>query len=273
MRVCGSPCTAFRHAGIMRTRLHKIGKGAVIPVMIIIIWQALSYSIANSFILPGWELIIPTLSHPMEPLFGGATLLENTIISLQRVLSGFLLAIILAVPLGLTCGWSRSIDEYVNPVLQILRPVPPIAWMPLAIAWFKIGFGSLIFIIFIGSFFPILISTIEGVRNVRIRWLEVAETLGATTGEKFLTVIIPGALPLIWTGFRLAFGVAWMCLVAAEMLPGTSAGLGYLIMYAYNLGQIQVIVAGMVVIGIIGITSDLLFRMGQTRMFGWQGKE
>jgi NitT/TauT family transport system permease protein len=255
------------------TLLHKIAKGLAIPVIIVITWQVLSYIIGNNFILPGWELIIPVLIHPMVPLFGGATLLENTNVSLQRVLMGFLLAVVLAVPLGLICGWSKSMDEYINPIMQILRPVPPIAWMPLAIAWFKIGFGSLTFIIFIGAFFPILISTVEGVLAIRVRWLEVAETLGATTFEKFKTVVIPGALPNIWTGLRLAFGVAWMCLVAAEMLPGISAGLGYLIMYAYNLGQIQVIVAGMIVIGIIGIISDYLFKLVQTRLFGWQGKE
>ncbi|HWQ63297.1 MAG TPA: ABC transporter permease [Methanospirillum sp.] len=255
------------------TQLHKATKGLVIPVIIIITWQILSFFIGNSFILPGWELIIPVLIHPMQPLFGGATLYENATVSLQRVLIGFFLAVILAVPLGIMCGWSKTIDEYINPVIQILRPVPPIAWMPLAIAWFKIGFGSLTFIIFIGAFFPVLISTIEGVLAIRVRWLEVAQTLGATTSEKFLTVVIPGALPNIWTGFRLAFGVSWMCLVAAEMLPGTSAGLGYLIMYAYNLGQIQVIVAGMIVIGIIGIIFDYLFKFGQARLFGWQGKE
>lgn len=255
------------------TRLHKIAKGLFIPVIIIITWQVLSIIIDNTYILPGWEEIIPVLLHPFQPLFGGASLTENTIVSLQRVLSGFLLAVVLAISLGLICGWSKSIDEYFNPLFQVLRPVPPIAWMPLAIAWFKIGFGSLIFIIFIGSFFPVLISTIEGVRGVRIRWLEVAQTMGATTSEKFLTVILPGALPSIWTGLRLAFGVAWMCLVAAEMLPGTSAGIGYLIMYAYNLGQIQVIVAGMIVIGFIGIVSDYLFKFAQARLFSWQGKE
>ena len=253
--------------------LHKIKRGIALPVTIVIIWEILSLSIGNSFILPGWELIVPVLIHPMDSLFGGASLVENGVISLERVLIGFLLATVIAVPLGLLSGWSERVDEYFNPLIQILRPVPPIAWMPLAIAWFKIGFGSLIFIIFIGSFFPVLISTVEGVHNVRIRWLEVAESLGATTGEKFVTVIIPGALPFIWTGFRLAFGVAWMCLVAAEMLPGTSAGLGYLIMYAYNLGQIQVIVAGMIVIGVIGIISDYLFRCGQIQFFDWQGKE
>ncbi|PWR70017.1 ABC transporter permease [Methanospirillum lacunae] len=252
---------------------HKISRGLLLPVMIFIIWEILSKSIGNSFILPGWELIIPVLIHPMESLFGGASLLENAIVSLQRVIIGFLLAVMCAVPLGLLSGWSQKIDDYINPLIQVLRPVPPIAWMPLAIAWFEIGFGSLIFIIFIGSFFPVLISTIEGVHTIRGRWLEVAQTLGATTGETFLTVVIPGALPFIWTGLRLAFGVSWMCLVAAEMLPGTSAGLGYLIMYAYNLGQIQVIVAGMIVIGTIGIISDYIFKLGQLRFFGWQGKE
>jgi NitT/TauT family transport system permease protein len=255
------------------TQLHKIAKGLALPVLIIIIWQVLSISINNSFILPGWDKIIPVLFHPMVPLFGGASLYENTIISIERVLTGYLLAVLLAVPLGLVCGCSKSAEHYVNPIIQILRPVPPIAWMPLAIAWFKIGFGSLTFIILIGSFFPVLISTIEGVRNIRIRWLEVAEVLKATTGEKITTVVIPGALPSIWTGLRLAFGVAWMCLVAAEMLPGTSAGLGYLIMYSYNLGQIQIIIAGMIVIGIIGIASDYLFKFGQARLFNWQGKE
>lgn len=255
------------------TTLNTVLKGLALPVIIIIAWEVLSCVIQNSFILPGWELILPVLFHPGESLFGGASLFENSIISLQRVIFGFILAGAVAIFLGLICGWSESVNEYINPLVQILRPVPPIAWMPLAIAWFKIGFGSLIFIIFIGAFFPVLISTIEGVRTLRIRWLEVAETFGATPWEKILTVVIPGALPSIWTGLRLAFGVAWMCLVAAEMLPGTSAGLGYLIMYAYNLGQIQVIVAGMIVIGIIGIISDFLFRLGQSRMFGWQGKE
>lgn len=264
---------AFPHDGITMTRYHKLVKGLVLPVVIIITWEILSKIIGNSFILPGWELILPVLLYPMQSLFGGASLCENTIISLERVLCGFLLAVVLAIPLGLLSGWSESIDDYINPFIQLLRPVPPIAWMPLAIAWFKLGFGSLIFIIFIGSFFPVLISTVEGVRNIRPIWLEVSQTLGASTKEKFLTVVIPGALPFIWTGLRLAFGVAWMCLVAAEMLPGTSAGLGYLIMYAYNLGQIQVIVAGMIVIGMIGIVSDCLFKYFQSRLFGWQGKE
>jgi NitT/TauT family transport system permease protein len=248
-------------------------QGLFLPALIVVVWQLLAIHIQNSFILPGWEEIVPVLISPFTPLFGGASLLENSIISLQRVLTGFILAILIAIPLGLLCGWSKKAFAYCNPLIQIIRPVPPIAWMPLAIAWFKIGFGSLIFIILIGSFFPVLISTIDGVRTIRQSWVEVAQTLGASTREKICTVVIPGSLPSIWTGLRVAFGVAWMCVVAAEMLPGTSAGLGYLIMYAYNLGQINVIVAGMVIIGIIGIVFDYLFRLGEISLFSWKGKE
>jgi NitT/TauT family transport system permease protein len=193
--------------------------------------------------------------------------------SLREVLTGFLCAAALAIPLGLLIGGSGEVREYLNPTIQILRPVPPIAWMPFAIAWFGIGINSILFIIVMGAFFPILINTIDGVEGVRRRWIEVAEIFHATPFEKVRTVILPGALPMIWTGLRVSFGVAWMCVVAAEMLPGTSAGLGFLIMYAYNLGQLQVIGAGMIVIGIIGLGADALFRAGQARFFGWQGRD
>jgi NitT/TauT family transport system permease protein len=253
--------------------IKNIGKKLVIPLLILIIWQILSIEIDNNFILPGWEDILPIFLTPTAPLFGGPSLLFNTIVSLERVIFGFLLAAAVAIPLGLISGWSKEVYEYSGSIISLLKPVPPIAWLPLAIAWFSIGFTSIIFIIFLGALFPILLSTIDGVRNVRKSWLETAETLGATTYEKFMTVIIPGTAPSIWTGLRVAFGVAWMCVVAAEMLPGTSSGLGFLIMYVYNLGQIQVIVAGMVVIGIIGIASDMFFKFGQDKFFDWQGKE
>jgi NitT/TauT family transport system permease protein len=145
--------------------------------------------------------------------------------------------------------------------------------MPLAIAWLQIGAGSMIFIIFLGAFFPLLLATMDGVRGVRDTWCEVAESLGATKFETFTTVVLPGAMPVIWNGCRIAFGIAWMCVVAAEMLPGTTAGLGFLIMYAYNLGQIQIIVAGMVIIGIIGIGVDGIFRAVDKTYLSWRALE
>ncbi len=242
-------------------------------ILLLAAWEGAALIIQNNYILPPLGQIGNVLLHPMQPVLGGASLIENMVVSLREVVTGFALAAALAIPAGLLIGWSVEVRAYLNPAIQILRPVPPIAWMPFAIAWFGIGFHSILFIIAMGAFFPILINTIDGVQGVRQRWLEVAVMFHATTSEKLRTVVLPGALPAIWTGLRVSFGVAWMCVVAAEMLPGTTAGLGFLIMYAYNLGQLQVIGAGMIIIGIIGLGADLLFRAGQEHLFFWQGRD
>jgi NitT/TauT family transport system permease protein len=258
---------------ISRQTLREYGKGLLVIVLLLAAWQVAALVIQNNYILPQLGAIAAVLLHPTAPVLGGASLLDNTLVSLREVLTGFFCAAALAIPLGLLIGWSAEIRAYLNPAIQILRPVPPIAWMPFAIAWFGIGFNSVLFIIAMGAFFPILINTIDGEEGIRRRWIEVAEMFHATTFEKLTTVVVPGALPTIWTGLRVSFGVAWMCVVAAEMLPGTTAGLGYLIMYAYNLGQLQVIGAGMIIIGIIGLGADIIFRAVQARFFGWQGRD
>lgn len=258
---------------ISKQDIREYGKGLALIVILLVAWEAVALLIQNNYILPRLGDIFSVLLRPMEPVLGGESLFNNMCVSLREVLTGFLLAAALAIPLGLLIGWSREIQAYLNPTIQILRPIPPIAWMPFAIAWFGIGINSILFIIAMGAFFPILINTVDGVKGVRIRWIEVAEMFHATTFEKLRTVILPGALPTIWTGLRVSFGVAWMCVVAAEMLPGTTAGLGFLIMYAYNLGQLQVIGAGMIVIGIIGLGADTLFRTGQDKFFSWQGRD
>ena len=253
--------------------LRDCGRGLVLIFILLGIWEAAALIIQNNYVLPRLGDIAAVLIHVNEPVLGGASLIENSVVSLHEVLAGFGIAAVIAIPLGLLIGWSGDIRAYMDPAIQILRPVPPIAWMPFAIAWFGIGFNSILFIIAMGAFFPILINTIDGVTGVRQRWIEVAVMLRATTFEKFHPVIVPGARPTIWTGLRVSFGVAWMCVVAAEMLPGTTAGLGFLIMYAYNLGQLQVIGAGMIVIGFIGLGADILFRAGQDRFFSWQGRD
>jgi NitT/TauT family transport system permease protein len=250
----------------------KLAKGMVVIVLFLIIWEVAAIILNNNYILPRLGDIAWVLVHPLTSVLGGASLVENAAQSLREVLTGFLCAVAVAVPLGLLIGTSKEIDTYLNAFIQMIRPVPPIAWMPFAIAWFGLGFSSIIFIIFMGAFFPILINTIDGVHGVRNQWTDVARMFRATTLERVRTVVVPGALPVIWTGLRVAFAVAWMCVVAAEMLPGTSAGLGFMIMYAYNLGQLQVIGAGMVIIGIIGLGADMLFRAGQIKFLHWQGR-
>jgi NitT/TauT family transport system permease protein len=258
---------------ISRQTIREYAKGLAVIILLLVVWECAALIIDNNYILPSLGEIADVLLHPFASVLGGESLIANTLVSLKEVLTGFFCAAVLAIPLGLLIGWSSEIQAYLNPAIQILRPIPPIAWMPFAIAWFGIGINSILFIIITGAFFPILINTVDGVQGIRIRWVEVAEMFHATTFEKLRTVIFPGALPRIWTGLRVSFAIAWMCVVAAEMLPGTTAGLGFLIMYAYNLGQLDVIGAGIVIIGVIGLGADVLFRAGHARFFGWEGKE
>ena len=258
---------------ISKQKVREYGKGLAVIILLLVAWECAALVIDNNYILPSLTEIAEVLLHPAQPVLGGESLIANTLVSLKEVLTGFFCAAALAIPVGLLIGWSSEVQAYLNPAIQILRPIPPIAWMPFAIAWFGIGINSILFIIALGAFFPILINTVDGVRGIRVRWIEVAEMFHATTFEKLRTVVLPGAFPRIWTGMRVSFAIAWMCVVAAEMLPGTTAGLGFLIMYAYNLGQLDVIGAGMVVIGIIGLGADMLFRAGQARFFSWEGKD
>ena len=199
--------------------------------------------------------------------------MENAQVSIYRVTLGFAIAAAVAIPLGIGMGRSQLINEFFDTTLELIRPVPPLAWVPLALAWFKLGIASIVFIIFIGSVFPILLNTIDGVRGVKKTWIEVGTTLGANERQVLTKVLLPGAAPTIWTGLRVGFGIAWMCVVAAEILPGPTSGLGYLIMYAYNQGQMNIIIAGMVTIGVIGLAIDLVFKFVEKRWFSWRTLE
>lgn len=247
--------------------------GLLIPILIITGWEAASIAISNQFVLPRLETIAAVLVSPTTDILGTGSLLYNAWRSVERVGLGFLLATAIAIPFGIGMGRFSLLNQLMDLTIQALRPIPPLAWVPLALAWFKIGLTSIVFIIFIGAFFPILINTIDGVRSVKKTWIEVAETLGTSEWGIMYKVVLPGAAPTIWTGLRLGFGIAWMTVVAAEMLPGTVSGLGYLIMYAYNFGQVNIIIAGMVVIGLIGIGIDLVFKRGEEVWFGWRSLE
>jgi len=247
--------------------------GLILPILILVGWEIAAIIINNPFVLPKLGAVIPVLLHPTEDILGTGSLLYNAYVSLVRVASGFLVALAIAIPLGIGMGWSKRLDAFMDTTVQLIRPIPPLAWGPLAIAWFSIGLVSMAFIIFIGAFFPILLNTIDGVRGVKRTWVEVAQTLGASERQVLSKVVFPGAAPTIWTGLRVGFGIAWMCVIAAEWLPGTTSGLGYLTLYAYNFGQMQYIIAGMITIGIIGIAFDFLFRSVEDRWFRWRGLE
>jgi len=180
--------------------------------------------------------------------------------SLFRVTWGFLLAAGIGIPFGLVVGWSTRAFRAFNPVVQGLRPISPIAWIPIAILWFGIGDGAGVFLIFLSSFFPITVGTMAAVRNISLVHQRSAQNFGVRGLDLFRRIVLPAALPQVITSLRIALGVAWLVIVAAEMV-GMDSGLGYLINDARNAGsRYDLVVATMILIGCIGIVLDFLIR-------------
>lgn len=180
--------------------------------------------------------------------------------SLVRVGVGFFGAAILGIPLGLAIGMYKPIEAALNPVIQLLRPISPLAWIPIAIIVFGIGTASAVFLIFLATLFPIAVSTANAVRNVPTMYIQAGRNFGLTGVRLFARVILPAAVPQMLTGLRISFGVAWLVVVAAEMIA-VDSGLGYLIVDARNAGKrYDLVIAGMVLIGLIGLLLDTAMR-------------
>jgi NitT/TauT family transport system permease protein len=180
--------------------------------------------------------------------------------SLRRVGAGYGAAVLLGVPLGLTFGWYPAAARVVNPVIQMLRPISPIAWIPLSIIWFGVGDAAAMYLIFLGAFFPILVSSMNGVRNVPSMYRRAGRNFGLSPLQLLAKVVFPAALPQIVIGLRIALGIAWLVVVAAEMVA-VDSGLGYLVIDARNSGKrYDLVVAAMILIGVIGLILDIGFR-------------
>jgi NitT/TauT family transport system permease protein len=210
------------------------------------------------------SVIFPT---PWQVVTGTGELVQNGVLwehigaSLFRVGSGFLFAVAFAVPLGLWMGWVRGAFTTLNPIFQMLRPISPIAWIPIAILWFGVGNASPIFLIFISSVFPMVVQTTSGVHTIERRYLRAAANFGVSRATVFRRVVIPAALPQIIVGMRIGLGVAWLVVVAAEMIALRS-GLGYLIIDSRNAGnRYDLVIAAMIIIGLIGLLLDGLMRL------------
>jgi NitT/TauT family transport system permease protein len=224
-----------------------------------------------ALLLIGWEAGVrisgsDLFPRPGEVLGGIQELIERGLLlkyiaaSLFRVSWGFALAVAIGVPAGLALGWySKAFDAF-NPLIQIFRPISPIAWIPVAILWFGVSDAAPVFLIFLASVFPITVASISAVQNMQPVYYRAALNFGLSQGELFRQVIFRACLPQIITGIRIALGVAWLVVVAAEMIA-VNSGLGYLIIDARNAGKrYDLVVAGMVMIGIIGLLLDLLVR-------------
>jgi NitT/TauT family transport system permease protein len=203
---------------------------------------------------------------PLSVEKGLAQLLQRHVLwadiadSLRRVALGFGLATIIGIPLGLTLGWYPALNQVVNPVIQILRPISPIAWIPVAIVFFGVGERPAVFLIFLSAFFPILVACVSGVANVPMIFRRAGRNFGLSPAQILAKVVFPAALPQILIGLRIALGVAWLVVVAAEMIA-VDSGLGYLVIDSRNSGKrYDLVVAAMLMIGLIGLTLDFAFR-------------
>ena len=180
--------------------------------------------------------------------------------SLRRVSLGYLVAAAIGIPAGLTLGWYPTVAQVVNPVIQVLRPISPIAWIPVSIVLFGVGDPAAIYLIFLGAFFPIIVSAMNGVRSVPSIYRRAGRNFGLTPAQLLTKIVFPAALPEILVGLRIALGVAWLVVVAAEMIA-VDSGLGYLVIDARNSGKrYDLVVAAMILIGLIGLALDLGIR-------------
>lgn len=203
---------------------------------------------------------------PLEVERGLSGLLHHGVLyrdildSLRRVAVGYFAAVALGIPLGLLFGWYPAANQVVNPVMQLLRPISPIAWIPVAIIFFGVGDYAAIFLVFLGAFFPIVVTCVDGVQNVPLIYRRAGRNFGLTPAQILSRVVFPAALPQILVGLRIALGIAWLVVVAGEMIA-VDSGLGYLIIDSRNSGKrYDLVVGAMLLIGVIGLALDLLFR-------------
>lgn len=238
------------------TRIRQVLPPIVVIASIVAIWWVL--------VVVTGSVVFPT---PSQVLTGTLELVQDGSLwahigaSLFRVGVGFGLAVLVAVPLGLWMGWVKGAYHTLNPVFQMLRPISPIAWIPIAILWFGVGNVSPIFLIFVASVFPMIVQTTSGVHTIEQRYLRAAANFGVSRQRLFRQVVIPATLPQIIVGMRIGLGVAWLVVVAAEMIALRS-GLGYLIMDSRNAGnRYDLVIAAMIIIGLIGLLLDGLMRL------------
>lgn len=257
-------------------------KGAAIPVILLGVWQAATMlGLVEPVILPSpiavvrrwFAYLMPMESFDPKTMSAlgwalSGELLHDVWASLSRVFVGFFIGSALALPLGLWMGASETGKELMNPLVQFLRPIPPIAYIPLAMLWFGLGDPPAFFLITIGAFFPVLINTIAGVRNVDSIYIRAAQNLGANRLTMFRRVVLPAATPYILTGMRVGMGTAFICVIVAEMIA-VNSGVGYRILEAREYMWSDKVIAGMITIGFLGLMIDLLMDRLNSRLLRW----
>ena len=250
--------------------LEKYLAGLISISVVLAVWEVVARWVipwAN----PQAALLMPAPSAIFSAgwqLARSGVLLEHALASTQRVIFAWGAVCLIAIPLGIAMGWWSRFNRYANPIIELLRPIPPLAWIPISILWFGIGLKQNIFIIMIGCFFPVLLNTVHGVRSVDPVLIRAARNFCPGEWAILRRVVLYAALPNIFTGARIGLGVAWMVLVAAELVAATS-GLGFMIEDARNFLRTDVIFVGMIAIGCMGILMEGLLRLLQKRLLVW----
>jgi NitT/TauT family transport system permease protein len=271
----------------------RVGRfqGLLLPAALILLWQLAAVRLGKPFVLPTVTAVWDELLHPLRDHYNTGSLVSHTGVSVLRVMIGFMAAAVAGTLAGLVMGSSRTTRRLVEPVVEILRPLCPIAWIPFAIAVFKLTTlpqlagvrhtntildhvqVGMLFVLFWGGFFPVLINTLDGVASVNRGYLRLAHALGASPAQTFLHVRLPAAMPMITTGLRQGIGVCWFVIIAAEMLPGSDCGIGYFLIYAADQSDMACVVAAMVVIGGMGALLSAAMTRSMRTLVAWHGKE
>lgn len=237
-------------------------------VMVLVIWELITdvFHLVSPMMLPSpfkvFDTFLYKLKGGMNP--DGASLIQHILASLKIALGGYGVGVAVGVPLGIAMAWNRKFELFAKPLFDIIRPIPALAWIPLMILWLGIGYGSKVGIIFFAAFISATINSYAGIKRTNEVHLWVARTFGASNMEMLFKVAIPTALPMIFTGLRLALGSSWVALVAAELLAATR-GLGYMIQVARMLGRPDVIIVGMITIGVVGFLMSFVLETLQNK--------
>lgn len=236
-----------------------------LPMLILIIWEGADLrGVIHPYSMPSPSAILQVIIEYVK----NGELWTNIAVSLIRVLEGFFLALICAFVIGVNVAIFPKFETFTDFVIQIVRPIPPIAWIPLAILWFGIGQESKIFIIFLGAFFPVFINTVDGIKTIDRKYFELCDVYEVPKLELIKNVVIPGALPAITTGIRLGLGNAWVCVVAAEMIGATS-GVGYMLSNGRSLSRPDIVILGMLIVGVFGKVMDDILKKIREKLIVW----
>jgi taurine transport system permease protein len=237
----------------------------------LIFWQVISATgiVESRYLSTPIQIVNLFIAKLTDPNPDGAVIGVNILSSLTIALSGFGLAIVIGVPLGLFMGWYKGFDSFMKPLFEIIRPIPPVSWIPLTIVWLGIGLTAKAIIVFFAAFVPCLINSYTGIRQTSEVLINVAKTCGASNFTIFWKIGIPSAMTLTFAGIKVAIGNAWATLVAAEMLAASS-GLGYMILMGRQFGRVDLVILGIVVIGAIGTIITIFIGMLENKVLGWK---